>query len=241
MIRENILDSLLEIKPDTDFYFKYADKWKFPDGYVHDSKVYSPNVVLYYKEHPIAIFNYTNKPFKKSISINFIQGIRQFGKVDLKYLKKPFYETIMDSFLIAAAPLIEKGIEIKFERSSSKNVLAFITDIKKFTELLERNNYMIAKNKERMVRKDQDPRIVKTLAINNIDLKFENEFLERQINSFKSIVKINSSVRERYFDREGNLNFNKERVKSIVSRFVRKPIPAKKTGFSFKKLFKIRK
>lgn len=219
-----ILSNLLSIKPEEGFSFRSKSSWTFPDGYKIRRGLNSPIVVLYYRENPIGLLSFTHSYLNKEIKINFIQGVKQVDPtINLNKFNKNWYEYILDSFIAASLPLMSKGKNISFK--------SFVQEKSFMLSSIKTGERLLLENKERI---ENFLNIIKTLTKsstpknlgymracqNNIsELKKENAYYEKVITTMTSILRINGSIQDKYFNKEGRLNPQKERVKRIITNY----------------------
>lgn len=225
---KNIFLDLLKNKPSNDFYFRKKSYWVFPDGFVYKSKLYSPILVLYHKNNPLGLINYTNSPTSNKIIINFIQGVKQEeNNFNYKNLEKPFYEIILDSFIKASLKTGKKIVydPVTLQNEYNKNY------IKNKKKQLETNSKIIKKLEER-IKKEKDKAKLKSLVLERIQYKKANIEIQETVLKIDRLITINGKIRDRYFTKLGELNPNKERVKRLLLNHLKE----KKAPLSFKRI-----
>ncbi len=219
-----VLSNLLSIKPEEGFSFRSKMSWTFADGYKIKRGINSPIVVLYYKQNPIGLLSFTHSYLNKEIKINFIQGVKQVDPtINLNKFNKNWYEYILDSFIAASLPLLSKGKNISF-KSFVQEKSFMLSSIKTRKILILDNKARIEnfENKIKALTKLPTPKNLEYFRAyqNNIsDLKKENVYYEKVITTMTSILRINGTIQDKYFNKEGKLNPQKERVKRIITNY----------------------
>lgn len=219
-----ILSNLLSIKPEEGFSFKSKSSWTFPDGYKIKRGVNSPIVVLYYKQNPIGVLSFTHSYLNKEIKINFIQGVKQVDPtINLNKFNKNWYEYILDSFITASLPLLSKGKNIYFNPIvEEKSFMLSSIKTREILILYNKSRIENFENKIKALTKLPTPKNLEYIRAyqNNIyDLKKENAYYEKVITTMTSILRINGTIQDKYFNKEGRLNIQKERVKKIITNY----------------------
>ncbi len=219
---DSILTNLSKLNNDN-FNFRFISSWIFPDGYIFEiplSNKLSSLVLLNVNNNPTGLlyFNVTNH----KINISFIQGIPQKNKIETKKL---WIEILMDSFLLSSAHLLKEKnfkLEIDFFKENNRRSDGREKLIKKTKESKE----MINSLKEQLEKIEETIRLQKKRNIESFSTIRRFNILTREIDQLtieyktnEFILKLYGSIRDRYFDKNGNLNFKKERVKKIFKAY----------------------
>lgn len=228
---------------------------------------FSEFIGLYKGEKPIAIINFSLFPSdfkgdsKKTIRINFLQGVLQpKDGFNFKSLKKPWYDIFLASFIKSSQEYINKGFKFVFtplEGYNRKGLLneyrAYSLNIKKISKKIEILNKNIEKIKN--IKKNLEKNI--SVEKRNLDKKYQRiidlekryeydlkdsklslKKFKTELRNVEHTLKNIGMLRDRYFTKDGNLNFNKKRVKEIINIYQeyqkRKNLGVKKKSKLFK-------
>lgn len=229
-VAQQIADNLGSLKLPNDLKIYFVDKYFFPDGHEIVATSREKISILAHKGKGIGVFkfsanrivipgskaDYATEPI--TITLDFVQGIKKLH--DNVSFPKGWQEIILNSFILSALPVIEKNPELKiryaefipFNVGENRNL-----DRKKIlNELIKEYNH------------------IKTISPNSPRLFM----LKDQISRLQNKIRFVNALRDRYFDKEGYLNPNKERVKQIFQTYsqskdlnshtYKKPKPVKK-------------
>lgn len=204
-ILETISENLKNTKLPNDLKLKQISQWTYPDGYVQKTVGGFGSqrfFVLQDTSSSIGLINFENN-IKNEITINFIQGIKK-KNTSLKY-PKGWPEIIVSAFIKACLPILEKNPNLKIRYMPIERLKKNKQEIK--THLKKLKNEMF-EAKEKIKQKN-----LKKSEIITLEFKILDNHL--QIESINSSFVFVNSIRDRFFDKDGFLNFKKERVKKI--------------------------
>ncbi len=239
---DEITNNLKKIS-NSEVSFLQVLEWKFPDKFIF--KPYS-------KQSGLILMKILNVPtgivyfsvVNKNIRIEFIQGANNNKEI----IKKNWSDIFIEKFILASSDLLFKK-EYKLSlfffshlnlNSDSRKMLlkSFNQSKKEITELNQKINQI--KLKLRLLKKknklSQDF-LKKSLTEIKI-LNYELEIPKKSAQIDGLILKLYGGIRDKYFDKNGDLNFNKEKVKKIYKNYVLEK--NKKRNIFTKKVIKLK-
>ncbi len=227
---EEITNNLISLS-NKEIKFKPIPNWRFPDFYNYNPTLLSESLILMtIKGNKTALlsFSVTNK----NISINYIQGIKN-KKFKNRLLNKHWSEIFLDRFILSASKFL-------FVKNHTLNFHFFKNNPNHINFVVKNRNDVLRSKEEYKLRIDEFLSRIKDLQerLTNSELdKTAKKKIRKYIEEHKAIIesykqniisvdekiKLYGGIRDRYLDKNGKLNFNKERVKKIKSIFLNNP------------------
>jgi hypothetical protein len=214
-IASEINNNILSIKLSDSLKLINVERYVFPDKYPINAHYNERIFILQKNKEKIGLFQFGVRKINDiglsvseyyvpiTITLDFVQGVKQ-NKSNISF-SKGWQETIINAFILACSPVLEKNPEIKIRYSE-------------FIPYLPGKD----RNTERKLLLEKLQKEYQELLSSNQPNK-EKFLLEKKLEIFKAQKKIQfiNAIRDRYFDKEGYLNLNKERVKKIFLFYAR--------------------
>lgn len=230
-----IKKNIASIKLPGSFKLISIDKYIFPDEYPINTHLDEGLFILQSDKQKIGLFqfgvkrintrgqNVTKQNTVPTITLDFVQGIKQKNS-NVKF-PNGWQEVIVNTFIMACVPVIEKNSEIKIryrEFIPERGGLSNYQEITKRVKDLE--------NECRALERSTDHELRKLINVKQKKLQIEI-----------SLMRFIAAIRDRYFDKEGYLNPKRERVNSIFKTYAENKKLAVKRVLELREKKKIQK
>ena len=212
-ITTEIKNNIASIKLPDSFKLISINRYVFPDEHPINTHLDEGMFVLQNGKQKIGLFqfgvkrinargqNITKYNAPPTITLDFVQGIKQ--KSSSVKFPKGWQEAIVNTFIMACVPVIEKNPEIKIRY---REFIPERSGISNYQEIMKRVRDL--ENECKALERSTDPELRKLINI-------KQEKLQREI----SLMRFITAIRDRYFDKEGYLNPKRERVNSIFKTY----------------------
>lgn len=219
-IVQQISDNITSLKLPESLHIYGVKKYTFPDGYEISAHSNERILILANKYASVGVFQFgvskirvprSNADYSKeplTITLDFVQGIKKRDG------DPPFpmgwQEVIVNSFILSTLSVLEKNPELKV----------------RYGEFIP---FKVGNGEDRNVeRKKMLEDLVKEYnKIKSINPGSPRLFLLRdKILTLQNKIRFVNSIRDRYFDKEGFLNPNKERVKQLFKTYAKNKDPS---------------
>ncbi|MFA5746224.1 MAG: hypothetical protein WCX82_00170 [archaeon] len=217
-----ILNELKKVKQPEGLSFEITN----PHGLENIKQRFSQKIIyLKEEDNPIAILEfYINHKYipgdsnnKFVISIKTIKGKKG---IELPLILK-WRDILMGSFIRATVPIIANY-------SGSDIIYTDVQIVKQDLEKYKKWGYISEEDINDKEKKEFKKRLLKKIANKEVDIgKQSIESIIKEINHTEQMIKSVNLTRNLFFDKEGYLNPNKERVKQIFKDYAKKQIISK--------------
>jgi len=222
LVAKHIRNMILVMPHPKDITIKSLKEWKFPVGdtyYVH-----RPSEVMlatYYKNEPIGIFNYFVED--KNIKISSIQGVQiKDGK---PIYERPWTEPVMQALILASAPFIKQGYEVKFNEALVHEIKGWKEARSVFQKEVASFEKQLATMEKQLLTSTHKDEF--TGKINEV--KHDLLMSTKKVDHYNNMLGIYGTVRNMYFDeKEYTLSLKKPKTANIVAKFDGLPKKEKK-------------
>jgi hypothetical protein len=215
-IYNEISKNLSSIKLPEGFHFKNVDYYVFPDSYTvfGDKNLLKKIFVLKQKKENIGVIKYYVNNGK--IYISFIQGVKN------NQIFRGWQEIIIKSFIWSCLPVLNKHPDYKVKYDSIISIREKLKKNPKYLEsLLKSTNYSMKtiSNLEEQLKNCTNEKTKKSIQNKIIAHKVRIDLKKEQYRVYKSYFSLVNGLRDRYFDKNGTLNFKKKRVANLLETY----------------------